>query len=262
MRMIDRIGNKNRMKCDELQVRLDDYLDGNLDTILVSMLENHIASCGSCNENVKHGKELQSQFKRLADQAIGNTTPSEDFISSAFEKVRATYPEQASTRANNISVKTGFFTALAAGFSLWAVLTTFILPGMDSNDVLTNLVKNDPITKSITDTAISVIELNINETKMMRLAIDTPDAFDNVTLSVELPSHVELKGHKNKRELSWTTKLAKGNNILKIPLKAIEYGEGNFIARLTHNGKVKTFKLFLKSSKPGISRVFKSELQV
>ncbi len=249
------------MKCDELQVRLDDYLDGNLDTILVSMLENHVASCASCNEKVRQAKELQLQFKQLADHAIGDT-PSDDFISSAFENVRVTYPEQVRARASNISVKTGFFTALAAGFSLWAVLTTFVLPGMDSNDVLSNLVKTDAITKSITDTTISVIELNINEIKMVRLAIDTPDAFDNVTLSVELPSHVELKGHKNKRELSWTTKLAKGNNVLKIPLKAIEYGEGNFIARLTHNGKVKTFKLFLKSSNPGISRASKNELQV
>ena len=259
------------MKCDELQQRLDDYLDGDLDTILVSMLEQHVTSCESCKKTVEQVKRLQAELKQVlscnsADENVANLPnqfrlPSDDFISSAFEKVRAHYPErQTNNRWSNIGIKTGFVTAIAAGFSLWAVLTTVILPTMDSRNTSAELATNNQIVESALK--ISTLNLNVNETRVIRLAIDTPDEFDKVTLSVVLPTHVELKGHKNKHELSWDTKLAKGNNILRIPLKAIKYGQGDFIARIAHNGKVKTFKLFLKSIKPDLSYIHAVELEV
>jgi len=243
------------MKCDELQQRLDDYLDGDLDTILVSMLEQHVASCDSCQHKVRQAKLVQLGLKQLKHDQV-----SDDFVSSAFAAVRRHYPEtQKNNDKNNHSLsfgtKTGFITALAAGFALWAVLTTFILPTTDSDVTPKALAsKNAP--------TMSILNLKIDQTKVIRLAINTPENFDKVTLSVILPAHVELKGHKNKREISWESKLAKGNNILRIPLKAIESGQGEFIARIAYNGKVKTFKLFLKSSKPDLSHLHTIELQV
>ncbi|MFV1982822.1 MAG: zf-HC2 domain-containing protein [Thiohalomonadales bacterium] len=250
------------MKCNELQQRLDDYLDGDLDTILVSMLEQHISACESCNYAVEQSKLVQSELKQIfSSQSTGIQIPSNEFISCAFEKVRAHYPEkQAGNRWTGIGVKTGFATALAAGFALWAILSTFILPGMNSGNEPTNLATSSPTSTIVSK--ISTLNLKIDETRVVRLAIDTLDDFDNVTLSVVLPKNVELEGHKNKRKISWDTKLAKGNNILRIPLKAIKYGQGDFIARITHNGKVKTFKLLLKSTEPDLSNIYAIELQV
>jgi len=228
------------MKCDELQQRLDDYLDGALDTILVLMLEQHITTCKSCNTKVQQAKSLQAELKQFTSES----SPSDEFISSAFKKVRAQFPErQVKNRWPDIGLKTGFVTALAAGFSFWVILVTFIVPGMDSNKVAS-------------------LNIELDDIRVVRIVIDAPDDFDKVTLSVSLPNHVELKGHKNEHELSWDTKLAKGNNILRIPLKAIKYGQGEFIARISHNGKVKTFKLFLKSKKPDLSYFELLEFQV
>lgn len=250
------------MKCTELQQRLDDYLDGNLDPILVSMLEKHTLACENCNLKVAQGRLVQSQLKQLftADNQV-----SEEFISSAFDKVRRSYPERQHTNHRtgssvSIGLKTGFASAIAAGFSLWVVLTTFILPTMESNEAPINLVTSSHVTEQASN--ISTLNLKIDETRIVRLAINTRDSFDKVTLSVVLPTHVELKGHKNTRQLSWDTTLAKGNNVLRIPLKAIKYGQGDFVARLTHNGKVKTFRLFLKSRKPDLSNINTIELQV
>ncbi|VAW97860.1 hypothetical protein MNBD_GAMMA22-372 [hydrothermal vent metagenome] len=236
------------MKCDELQQRLDDYLDAELDAILVPMLEQHATSCESCSNLVNNAKLVKSGLKQLADK---NSSMSDDFITKAFENVRQQYPEKASEPAvSKIGVKTSFVTAVAAGFALWAVLTTFILPDINSNNTVDVARINN------------TLNLIIDKTRVVRLAIDTPDEFDKVTLSVELPKHVELKGHKNKRKLSWDAKLAKGSNILRIPLKAISFGQGEFIARITHNGKVKTFKLFLQSKNPDLSHSNAIQLQV
>jgi len=249
------------MKCDEIQQRLDDYLDGNLDTILVSMLEKHLTTCQSCATKVSYAESIQSELKQISSLSTEEIAISDAFISSAFAKVRAEYPEHGSSkRWSNIGIKTGFVTAVAAGFSLWAVLTTFILPGVTSNTVLDELAVNNIVVESAVK--ISTLNLTLDETRVVRIAIDTPDDFDKVTFSVILPKHIELKGHKNKSEISWDAKLAKGNNILRIPLKAIKYGQGNFIARITHNGKVKTFKLYLKSQKPDLSNIQFIELQV
>ncbi len=247
------------MKCNELQQRLDDYLDGDLDAILVSMLEQHINACGSCNSKVQQAKLLQAELKQLVLNSGSNSEKLLDdaFVSSAFEKVRALYPEK-NTATNNkwfkLNAKTGFATAIAAGFSFWVVLTTFIMPVLNTSTIkqsTVNIASN-----------ISTLNLNVDEIRIVKLAINTPDGFDKVTVSVVLPPNVELKGHKNKHKLTWDTKLAKGNNILRIPLKAVNYGQGEFIAQLTHNGKVKIFKLFLKSIKPDLSNIHNTELQV
>ncbi len=233
------------MKCDELQQQLDDYLDGKLDTSIVPVFEKHVVSCVFCSDLVDNGKFVQQGLKQLAENT---NNVSDEFITAAFEKVRDQYPEKAANnRISKIGIKTGFVTALAAGFSLWAVLSTFILPGIDSNN---------------TGADVAVMNLVVDQTQVVRIAIDTPDEFDNVTFSVELPKHVELKGHKNKRKLSWDAKLTKGSNILRIPLKAISYGQGEFIARITHNGKEKTFKLYLQSKKPDLTRFNAIQLQV
>jgi len=246
------------MKCDDLQQRLDDYLDGELDSILVVMVEDHLDSCGHCKNTVLQGRILQAGLKQIVtNESLTENVPHDEFVSSAFKKVRARYPEtEINNRWSYIGIKTGFVTALAAGFALWAVLTTFILPTMDSTTI------QDKIAISHQASKIATLNLDINVTRIVRIAINTPEEFDQVTLSVILPKHIELKGHKNKRELSWDTKLAKGNNILRIPLKAINYGQGDFIARITHNGKVKIFKLFLKSNKPDLSDINAIKLQV
>ncbi len=232
------------MKCEELQQQLDDYLDGKLDSRVVSVLEKHVSCCASCTDLVDSGKSVQQGLKQLAEKA---NTVSDEFIAAAFEKVRDQYPEKASNnKIAKIGIKTGFVTALAAGFSLWAVLSTFILPGIDST----------------TSADVAVMNLAVDQAHVVRIAIDTLDEFDNVTFSVELPKHVELKGHKNKRKLSWDAKLTKGSNILRIPLKAIRYGQGEFTARITHNGKEKTFKLYLQSKKPDLTRFNATQLQV
>jgi predicted aspartyl protease len=249
------------MKCNDLQQRLDTYLDGDLDTILVSMFEQHITECSRCNSMVNHAKSVQSGLKQLTSLQSDANEPSEKFISKAFENVKSRFPEnQVINHKNRISVKTGFITAVAAGFTLWAVLTTFILPGIDLDSITGNQIVATNITEKVS--TIASINIKLDETRVVRLAIDTPDEFDKVTLSVILPKHIELDGHKNKRTLTWDTKLVKGNNILRIPLKAINYGQGNFIAKITHNGKVKMFKLILKSDKPDYSDIYRTEFQV
>lgn len=242
------------MNCHELQQRLDEYLNGELDTIQVSTFEQHMMTCESCDDSVKQGKIVQAGLERVATDI---KLPDAKFISSAFQKVREQYPEQQKTHHRfTIGVRTGFVSALAAGFLLWAVLTPLIFPELDSSTDPDTLAYNSKSAK------ISTLSLKINETRVIRLVIDTPNNFDKVTLSVLLPKHVEIKGHKNTRKLNWDTRLVKGNNILKIPLIAIESGQGELIAHLMHNGKVKTFKVFLKSKKPGLSHNQVIELQV
>jgi len=253
------------MKCDELQQRLDDYLEGDLDTILVFMLEQHITLCKNCASTVSFARSVQSELKQMQSPKL-----SDEFIDSAFRNVRSSYPEnrtenQIQSLFSNVKLQTGFVTAIAAGFALWAVLSTFILPGFDSSPTVNNadiIASLNQTIKSEPTTIISSLKLKLDESKVVRIAIDTPDSFENVTFSVLLPKHIELKGHKNKRKISWQSKLAKGNNILRIPLTAVSYGQGELIARVTHNGKVKTFKLFLESNKLDSQKIDTERLKI
>ena len=73
----------------------------------------------------------------------------------------------------------------------------------------------------------------------------TPDgvvrAVNGVSLTVALPDGVELTEYRGLDEVSWTTRLQAGKNVLPLQLVAIGGSGGELVARLQHEGDEKVF---------------------
>jgi len=74
-------------------------------------------------------------------------------------------------------------------------------------------------------------------------------------LSLALPENVELVGYGDRRELSWQTDLREGGNLLQLPLVLRGTAKDDLVARLSHDGSTKMFRVKFEidnAGKPGM----------
>ena len=79
----------------------------------------------------------------------------------------------------------------------------------------------------------------------VRLAFSSREALDGVTLTVELPPHVEVASYPGHQKLSWKVDLDKGENVVNLPLNILFSGEGDLVAHLDDGRRTKTFRTSL-----------------
>lgn len=214
------------MKCNEINNRLDDYLDGTLNEREQWAFEQHVANCACCAEKAGQAVSLQQALRKLPVEK-----PSSDFHHRVFAKVRKHYVEQP---ANNqrFNFATGFATAVVASLAIWLVSSVYL--------------------PQSTGPQPQMISVAMNQTQTVRLVFDAPSNLQQVQLSIDLPQHMELEGFPGRRGLSWKTDLLQGENVLALPLLATQPGQGQLLTRLTYGDKVKTFSVVLKTTLNGV----------
>ena len=211
------------MKCTDIDTLKDDYLDGNLPAEEQHALEQHVAECERCEQEIKFLKAMLGEMKSLPVQE-----PASDFESRVFGEVRRRYPE---TAKNHFAM--GFMTAMAAGLALWFASTIFFVPqqAVDNPDVFS---------------------IAVNDMQTVKLMFESPADLEEVTLSLGLPSNIELTGYAGQTDLSWKTSLKKGQNVLALPVMAVDVGEGELVAQIKYGEKQKTYRLVLKTTANGV----------
>ncbi|VAW59669.1 hypothetical protein MNBD_GAMMA08-1381 [hydrothermal vent metagenome] len=210
------------MNCEDIQTQLDDYLDNHLIVGSKREMDLHINNCSACRQHLDDAMVVRDALKSLPIEET-----SADFESRMFANVR----KQQSQNGNRFI--SGFATAMAASVFLWVASTTIFVPQQSDN----------------TPTAISIA---MHEARPVRLLFDAPSDLQQVTLSIELPANVELDGYPGRSQLSWNTRLKKGQNVLTLPINAINVGKGELVAQLTYGDKQKTYRLILKTSDNGV----------
>ena len=75
---------------------------------------------------------------------------------------------------------------------------------------------------SVDGDGLPVISLIVNEVTPVKLAFSSETALSDARLSLELPVGVELLGHDGQSDLSWTTDLEPGRNVLRLPLTLVQ----------------------------------------
>lgn len=219
------MSNRTRiMNCTDINTLLDDYLDNDLLVHEQRAIELHIDDCTACQQSVR-----EAQAVREALASLPMVEASDDFESKVFAQVR----KQNRDSRHDRRFLNGFVTAVAASVFLW-VATPMILAPKQSLD------------------SANVIAVAMNEMRPVRLLFDAPDSIAQVTLSIELPANVELKGYPGRSQLSWNTSLKKGQNVLALPINAIEAGKGELIAHLSYGNTIKTYRLILKTTDNGV----------
>ena len=223
MRLTDvLIGRQGKnMNCTDINTHIDDYLDKQLAQQDSLAFEQHIESCEQCRSNLQRA---QSMMMGLKDLSIPD--PTLNFEQRVFSEVRRQHKE-----TQRYKFAAGFSTAVAASLAIWFTSTLFM-----------------PATISQQPQAITVA---MNEVQTIRLLFDSKESIQNVSLSIDLPENMELDGYPGRKELVWKTSLKKGQNVLALPVMAVEYGQGELIATLKIGDKVKVLRVELKSVQDG-----------
>lgn len=160
-------------------------------------------------------------------------SPATNFFDQAL--VRATH--EGSRRMRNRWMATGFVSALAAGMVFWMV---------------SGILFNTPEIPS-PNTGVPSIVMSIEEPRTVQLLFAADIALDNATLTVSLPSGIELAGFPGKREITWQTSLVAGKNRLPLKLVATSAVRGVVLATLTHENRGRTFRLNVDAGPVDIS---------
>jgi len=200
------------MSCNDFRKHLRPWLRGELSTDDASVVRKHVAVCYFCAAVVENEsliiESLQGQFDV--------PPPSPDFETRVLAAA-ASQGKPARRHAAMAWSGGAVAAVLALGIALFA--------GMGQGP-----------------------DVPGGQPYNVRLAFDTVDAMDDVTLTVELPSHVEMSGYPGHQRLSWNVSLEKGANVVNLPLKILFPGEGELVAHLDNGERQKTFRASLTES--------------
>ncbi len=207
--------------CQYFENQLDNYLDGALSGREQATLAGHAQSCPACNDLLEQARTIRLI---LADEAP-ITPPSRGFESRML--AAATGPRTA-RRAPLVA-------SAAAGGAVAAMLALAMVFWQGSSEP---------------DGPVSGETANVwaPELREVRLAFASEYALEDVTLTLELPAHVELEPFPGRQQISWSVDLSPGENVLTLPLRVLFPAEGELVARLDDGGRQKTFRAPIPAS--------------
>ncbi len=204
------------MRCNQLPNILDDYLDGMSDPTTAKSVLEHVESCADCNDMIDRERSLRAALAELPIEG-----PFEDFFEQAIERA-ATRRTDTQTRPWPLR----FGGAVAAVFAVLFMAAVLI---------------QQPFATSSSE--FPEVTLALDEVKSVALVFNSEDALRDARISLQLPKGIELLGYSGRTELSWTTDLEQGKNVLRLPLVGHDLIDETIIARLEHPSGTKTFQL-------------------
>lgn len=210
------------MNCTDINIHIDDWLDDQLSEQDRLAFDQHVSNCADCAAKLESARSLM-----LGLQNIAAPPPSANFERRVFAEVRRRHKE-----SHRFRFSAGFATAATASLAIWFA----------SSVMIPEAVIEQP----------RMISVAMNEAQTVRLMFESQTDIEQVQLSVGLPDNMELDGYPGRRQLAWQTSLKKGENILALPIMAIEQGQGELVAELSYGDKVKTFRVVLKTGVDGV----------
>ena len=211
------------MSCSTYRKNLRPWLRGELPEGESVAVQKHVASCYPCARIVENESIIYGALKELHKAP----EPSDDFESRVLAAATGRSTAMGRRRSFSFPVAGGAVAAaLALGIALGVGLQSEPGSGRDMQTVEAP-VDSDPA---------------VNNLQTVRFAFNAAEALDNVTLTVELPAHVEMADYPGHQKLSWNVSLEQGENIVKLPLNVLFPGEGELVASLDDGERKKTFR--------------------
>lgn len=221
------------MQCTDTKNRFDEYLDGMLNAAERKGLVSHVDFCSDCHEELVALQTLRNAMREMPVEPARPNFAVEAMLAAAGRK-SASDRKPRKYADFTLWFGTGFAGAMVAGLVLWGVFFGI-----------------DPLQKPAPAASFSIA---VYQQKDIALAFNAPADVKGVTVSIDLPEQFELAGHQGRRQLTWTTDLKKGRNVLKLPVVARGAGDGTMVATLSRDKQVKTLHILLTAGKPGLSQ--------
>jgi anti-sigma factor RsiW len=211
------------MQCKQADSLIDAYMDGEMVGERSSALRLHAESCDDCRARIGEERVLRA---RLA--ALPIEDPADGFFVQALRAAKVAQPDELTdTRAKprrQWAIRSGG--ALAAGFTLWFAAGYLLhAPVITSSPALPEVV------------------ISMSQPTSVNLVFTSTGDLTGARVSLQLPTGIELAGYDGRRELTWTTDLKDGKNVLRLPLIAHAVPAEEIVARLEHGDETKTFRL-------------------
>lgn len=214
------------MKCTDIKRHIDDYLDRQLSSADRFSFEQHVADCAECAGKLKIARSLLTDLQNLPVPE-----PLENFEQRVFSEVGRQHKDS-HREYHGYKYATGFAAAAVAGLAIWFVSSMY-LPDMQIEQP-------------------QMISLAMNQMQTVRLMFDSHKDIQQAQLTIDLPDNMRLDGYPGRKALTWQTSLQKGQNILALPIIAVEQGQGELFARLSYGDTMKTFSVVLKATMDGV----------
>lgn len=195
------------MDCRTLRENLDALEQGTLDAELFARADAHLRQCRACQAFRSDIAMLRRALRTAPLPAVP-----EDLTERAMLRIAGRRRVPAA--------------AIAASLVAAVALVTGLLMGVPGTP-------DEP----------AVATSGQWQNRTVHLSVNAPAPMDAVRFRVELPTAVEVRGHPGRRTLEWTDDLVAGANRLSIPLVLMNGREGELIASLEHEGRVKTMRI-------------------
>lgn len=211
------------MNCTDINTLLDSYLDDQLDAFQRHSFEAHVAQCNHCQQQLARAQQILAELRQQPVPAA-----SRHFRQQAFAAVRQHHTKKPPAYI----FATGFASAIAASFILWfSASLLFTSPELPQ---------------------APAISIAMHEIHTVRLMIDAGADISQARLSIGLPENMRIDGYPQNTQLTWQTDLRQGQNVLSLPLKAIDSGEGEMIARVSYGETTREFRIAIKAGDDGV----------
>lgn len=228
------------MFCREIRVSLAAYSNNELSEARTEEVARHLRACASCRHRLESEQALTGALRREA--AI--PAPSTGFEARVLDA--ATGRSADTGKGWSHSVLGG---AIAAALALGVGLGVMLDNAPSVTD--TSVAVTEPADQSQAENPVA--EIGEPTERTVRLAFRSGEALDDVTLTLELPPHVELASWPGQHELSWKVSLDAGENVLSLPLKVLFPGSGELVARLDTGDRQKTFRAIIPETENAMS---------
>ena len=162
--------------------------------------------------------DKDAEILRRALKRIPAPEPGPEFIDRAFAKATGSAAPSRS-RLAHLASRWETWIGAAAGAAVAVILMLVLLQPMGSRD--------------------PGITLALNEMRDIDVLIDSERALDGATIRIVATGSVVLDGFENEREIDWQTHLAKGSNVLSLPVLARSTGSGQLVAVIEHEGRTR-----------------------
>ena len=214
------------MHCNQLDQQLDEYLDGESSAAERHAFDAHVGSCARCR-----GELARAESLRAALGSLPVDPPSDGFEERVLERaIRRSGQRRA--KGSSRMLAGSLVAACAAG-----ILTVLIVEPLRA-----------PQSGDLSGVELPQIAMTVDEPRTVNLVFAANDAFDDVSLLVELPAGVEVAGYAGRREIAWRTSMQAGRNVLPLELVARESASGELVARLRRGDDEKIFRVFVSAA--------------
>lgn len=218
------------MTCSEIRDDLIAYAAGEvLDEQAREAVEAHVRQCADCERRLRWEQRVQQSVRE--EGAIPE--PSPDFEARVLA---------AATRRADAGTGGVWKQRSIIGGAVAAALVVGILVGgglRDGGDSAPVAERTEPVEA----------EPVWSREETVKLAFNTRSRLNDVSLTIELPPHVEVTRFPGHRRLTWEVDMEPGKNVIALPLR-IAYPEGGEI--VAHLGKGSNRRTFV-APLPGLA---------